>query len=78
VAGRGWLLVSLHPGNRIAKAAILESTLVLLENDLVRFADTVMIARHTGRFIRRNFVGTVAFAGCYYVGCLTLGPLRSG
>lgn len=39
----------------------LDSTLVLLGNDLVGFADTVMIARHTRRFIWQNFVGTVAF-----------------
>jgi Cu+-exporting ATPase len=33
---------------------------VLLGNDLVRFADTVAIARRTRRIIWQNFVGTIA------------------
>jgi cation transport ATPase len=34
--------------------------IVLLGNDLVRFADTVAIARRTRRIIWQNFVGTIA------------------
>ena len=33
---------------------------MLLGNDLVRFADTVAIARRTRRIIWQNFVGTIA------------------
>jgi Cu+-exporting ATPase len=33
---------------------------VLLGNDLVRFADTVAIARRTRRIVWQNFVGTIA------------------
>jgi Cd2+/Zn2+-exporting ATPase/Cu+-exporting ATPase len=34
--------------------------IVLLGNDLVRFADTVAIARRTRHIIWENFVGTIA------------------
>ncbi len=49
--------VAMGSGTDVARES---ADIVLLGNDLVRFADTVAIARRTRRIIWQNFVGTVA------------------
>ena len=49
--------VAMGSGTDVARES---ADVVLLGNDLVRFADTVAIARRTRRIIWQNFVGTVA------------------
>ncbi len=49
--------VAMGSGTDVARES---ADVVLLGNDLVRFADTVSIAKHTRRIIWQNFVGTIA------------------
>jgi Cd2+/Zn2+-exporting ATPase/Cu+-exporting ATPase len=49
--------VAMGSGTDVARDS---ADIVLLGNDLVRFADTVAIARRTRRIIWQNFVGTIA------------------
>jgi P-type Cu+ transporter len=49
--------VAMGSGTDVARES---ADVVLLGNDLVRFADTVAIARRTRRIIWQNFVGTIA------------------
>jgi Cd2+/Zn2+-exporting ATPase/Cu+-exporting ATPase len=49
--------VAMGSGTDVARES---ADIVLLGNDLVRFADTVAIARRTRRIIWQNFVGTIA------------------
>jgi Cd2+/Zn2+-exporting ATPase/Cu+-exporting ATPase len=49
--------VEMGSGTDVARES---ADIVLLGNDLVRFADTVVIARRTRRIIWQNFVGTIA------------------
>jgi Cd2+/Zn2+-exporting ATPase/Cu+-exporting ATPase len=49
--------VAMGSGTDVARES---ADIVLLGNDLVRFADTVAIARRTRRIIWHNFVGTIA------------------
>jgi Cd2+/Zn2+-exporting ATPase/Cu+-exporting ATPase len=49
--------VAMGSGTDVARES---ADIVLLGNDLVRFAGTVAIARHTRRIIWQNFVGTIA------------------
>ena len=49
--------VAMGSGTDVARES---ADVVLLGNDLVRFADTVTIARRTRRIIWQNFVGTIA------------------
>jgi heavy metal translocating P-type ATPase len=49
--------VAMGSGTDVARES---ADIVLLGNDLVRFADTVTIARHTRRIIWQNFAGTIA------------------
>ena len=49
--------VAMGSGTDVARES---ADIVLLGNDLVRFADTVAIARHTRRIIWQNFAGTIA------------------
>jgi Cd2+/Zn2+-exporting ATPase/Cu+-exporting ATPase len=49
--------VAMGSGTDVARES---ADIVLLGNDLVRFADTVAIARSTRRIIWQNFVGTIA------------------
>jgi Cu+-exporting ATPase len=49
--------VAMGSGTDVARES---ADIVLLGNDLVRFTDTVAIARRTRRIIWQNFVGTVA------------------
>jgi Cd2+/Zn2+-exporting ATPase/Cu+-exporting ATPase len=49
--------VAMGSGTYVARES---ADIVLLGNDLVRFADTVVIARRTRRIIWQNFVGTIA------------------
>jgi P-type Cu+ transporter len=49
--------VAMGSGTDVARES---ADIVLLGNDLVRFADTVLIARHTRQIIWQNFAGTIA------------------
>jgi Cu+-exporting ATPase len=49
--------VAMGSGTDVARES---ADIVLLGNDLVRFADTLAIARRTRRIIWQNFVGTIA------------------
>ena len=49
--------VAMGSGTDVARES---ADIVLLGNDLVRFADTVAIARRTRHIIWQNFVGTIA------------------
>ena len=49
--------VAMGSGTDVARES---ADVVLLGNDLVRFADTIAIAKHTRKIIWQNFVGTVA------------------
>jgi hypothetical protein len=49
--------VAMGSGTDVARES---ADVVLLANDLLRFADTVAIARRTRRIIWQNFVGTIA------------------
>ena len=49
--------VAMGSGTDVARES---ADIVLLGNDLVRFADTVAIARCTRRIVWQNFVGTIA------------------
>ena len=49
--------IAMGSGTDVARES---ADIVLLGNDLVRFAETVAIARHTRRIIWQNFIGTVA------------------
>jgi P-type Cu+ transporter len=49
--------VAMGSGTDVARES---ADIVLLGNDLVRFADTVAIARHTRQIIWQNFAGTIA------------------
>jgi P-type Cu+ transporter len=49
--------VAMGSGTDVARES---ANIVLLGNDLVRFADTVAIARHTRQIIWQNFAGTIA------------------
>jgi Cu+-exporting ATPase len=49
--------VAMGSGADVARES---ADIVLLGNDLVRFADTVAIARRTRHIIWQNFVGTIA------------------
>jgi Cd2+/Zn2+-exporting ATPase/Cu+-exporting ATPase len=49
--------VAMGSGTDVARES---ADIVLLGNDLVRFADTVVIARRTRRIIWQNFTGTIA------------------
>ena len=49
--------VAMGSGTDVARES---ADIVLLGNDLVRFVDTVAIARRTRRIIWHNFVGTIA------------------
>src|ERR1700730_8691083 len=49
--------VAMGSGTDVARES---ADVVLLGNDLVRFADTIAIARRTRRIIWQNFVGTIA------------------
>jgi Cu+-exporting ATPase len=49
--------VAMGSGTDVARES---ADVVLLGNDLVRFADTVAIARRTRHIIWQNFVGTIA------------------
>ena len=49
--------VAMGSGTDVARES---ADVVLLGNDLVRFADTVAIAKRTRRIIGQNFVGTIA------------------
>ena len=62
------------PGTDVARES---ADIVLLGNDLARFADTVAIARRTRRIIWQNFVGTIAVdaLGIILAGLGFLNPL---
>jgi P-type Cu+ transporter len=49
--------IAMGSGTDVARES---ADIVLLGNDLVRFAETVAIARRTRRIIWQNFIGTVA------------------
>jgi Cd2+/Zn2+-exporting ATPase/Cu+-exporting ATPase len=66
--------VAMGSGTDVARES---ADIVLLGNDLVRFADTVVIARHTRRIIWQNFAGTIAVdtLGIVLAGLGFLNPL---
>jgi P-type E1-E2 ATPase len=66
--------VAMGSGTDVARES---ADIVLLGNDLVRFADTVLIARRTRRIIWQNFVGTIAVdtLGIVLAGLGFLNPL---
>jgi Cd2+/Zn2+-exporting ATPase/Cu+-exporting ATPase len=66
--------VAMRSGTDVARES---ADIVLLGNDLVRFADTVVIARRTRRIIWQNFVGTIAVdtLGIVLAGLGFLNPL---
>ena len=66
--------VAMGSGTDVARES---ADIVLLGNDLVRFADTVTIARHTRRIIWQNFAGTIAvdMVGIILAGLGFLNPL---
>ena len=66
--------VAMGSGTDVARES---ADIVLLGNDLVRFADTVAIARHTRQIIWQNFVGTIAVdtVGIILAGLGFLNPL---
>jgi len=66
--------VAMGSGTDVARES---ADIVLLGNDLVRFADTVAIARHTRRIIWQNFAGTIGVdtVGIILAGFGFLNPL---
>jgi Cd2+/Zn2+-exporting ATPase/Cu+-exporting ATPase len=66
--------VAMGSGTDVARES---ADIVLLGNDLVRFADTVVIARRTRRIIWQNFAGTIAVdtLGIVLAGLGFLNPL---
>ena len=66
--------VAMGSGTDVARES---ADIVLLGNDLVRFADTVAIARHTRQIIWQNFAGTIAVdtVGIILAGLGFLNPL---
>ncbi len=66
--------VAMGSGTDVARES---ADIVLLGNDLVRFADTVSIARHTRHIIWQNFAGTIAVdtVGIILAGLGFLNPL---
>jgi P-type Cu+ transporter len=66
--------VAMGSGTDVARES---ADIVLLGNNLVRFADTVTIARHTRRIIWQNFAGTIAVdtVGIILAGLGFLNPL---
>jgi len=66
--------VSMGSGTDVARES---ADVVLLGNDLVRFVDTLAVARHTRRIIWQNFAGTLAVdaLGVGLAGFGLLGPL---
>jgi P-type E1-E2 ATPase len=66
--------VAMGSGTDVARES---ADVVLLGNDLVRFADTVVIARRTRRIIWQNFVGTITVdtLGIVLAGLGFLNPL---
>jgi P-type Cu+ transporter len=66
--------VAMGSGTDVARES---ADIVLLGNDLVRFADTVAIARHARRIIWQNFAGTIAVdtVGIILAGLGFLNPL---
>lgn len=66
--------VAMGSGTDVARES---ADIILLGNDLVRFADTVAIARHTRQIIWQNFAGTIAVdtVGIILAGLGFLNPL---
>jgi len=66
--------VAMGSGTDVARES---ADVVLLGNDLVRFADTVAVAKRTRRIIWQNFVGTIAVdtLGIALAACGLLNPL---
>jgi Cd2+/Zn2+-exporting ATPase/Cu+-exporting ATPase len=66
--------VAMGSGTDVARES---ADIVLLGNDLLRFVDTVSIARHTRRIIWQNFAGTIAVdtVGIILAGLGFLNPL---